>query len=101
MPSIIQSLCPEKLSFVSTVPEYFSRSHVFPTHRQRHTEGHNEDILTFLFVESMAVCMGGKKALLTVFTIQALHIDEQSVKNVKKNSMKLKTSGNKEGKPII
>lgn len=85
MPNIIQTLCPEKLSFVSTVPEYFSRPQVFPTHRQRHTEGHNEDIFDFSFVESNAVCMG-KKALLTVFTIQALRIDEQLVKNVKKTA---------------
>lgn len=32
MPSIIQTVCPEKLSFASTVPEYFSRPHIFLTH---------------------------------------------------------------------
>lgn len=49
MPSIIQTVCPEKLSFASTVPEYFSRPRVFLTHMERHNGGHNEDILTLFF----------------------------------------------------
>ena len=35
MPSIIQTLCPEKLSFASTVAEYFSRPNIFPAHKAR------------------------------------------------------------------
>lgn len=60
VPSITQTQCPEKLRFVSTASEYFSRPRILPTHRQRRTGRHVSAPFfpTFSAVNTEGKCFG-------------------------------------------
>lgn len=104
MPSIIQTVCPEKLSFASTVPEYFSRPRVFLTHMERHNGGHNEDILTLFFFFPQMNAMYVKTmcdhntAISQLCSLHSPHGHYVFASNKLTNFKQHETSGNTEGK---